>query len=150
MSPSIPDLSSGAAVTAAPELTIDGPGAVITSVLFRLHIRCAWCQATNHLISHGTVMAGLSISASRKTCRWYQLDKPGPLPPLPGECPECGKPRPYSGYPAREAAAISDCKTTLPLLDRVWAALRADYPAEAARADEADRRQLRRPARTGS
>jgi hypothetical protein len=112
MPPGIPDPGPGAALAAAPELTIDGPSAVITSVLFRWHIRCAWCHATSHLTSHGTVLAGLSISTSRKTCRWYQQDKPGPLPPLPGQCPECGQPRPYAGYPAREAAAISDCRSS--------------------------------------
>ena len=125
----------------APELAIDGPRAVLTGVRFTWSLRCPWCRRITEVVAEGTVEAGLSVSGSKKTCRWYEKNRPGRLT-VPACCSYCGQDGAFSGYPSREATAIAHSGTTLPLLNQVWASIRAAYPAEVKLADEANLRTL--------
>ncbi len=127
-----------------PELVIDGTSAVISAVRFTWTIRCPWCRETTRVASDdGAIRAGLTVSRTGKTCRWYQRDKPGTVPRLPGSCPHCGRDGAFTTWTLEEAEPLPDDRTALPLLDRVWVTLRASYPAEAARADDAMMARLR-------
>ena len=125
-------------------MTISDREATVTGVTFTWTLRCWKCREVTQVArSDGKVRAGLSASASRKTCRWYQRDVPGRIPETPAVCGECGNAdRPYQGS-AREAKAVANCACGyLALLDQAYRTFRAGFPAEAGAADEAMRRTL--------
>jgi hypothetical protein len=128
------------------ELVISERDATVTGVTFEWLLRCPYCREITHVSRQdGKVQAGLNVSASRKTCRWYQRDLPGRMPELPSECPHCHEARPYRGYPSREATPVAKCACGyLQLLNDAYATLRAAYPLESGRADEVMQAQARR------
>lgn len=128
------------------ELAISGRDATVSGVTFTWLVRCWKCRGTAWVSrGDGLVRVGLTASASGKTCRWYQKDVPGRMPQAPAVCGECGESgRPF-GYSAREAKAVGDCGCGyLALLDQAYRVFREGFPREAAVADEAMFRSLRR------
>jgi hypothetical protein len=121
----------------APALAINGTRAVITGVRFSWMIRCWKCREVAYLhAGGGKILTGLEVSASKKTCRWFETHKPPAMPALPGTCEACGETdRPYA-FAADRWQALAH-HNTLPVLNEVWATLRAAYPAFAAKADKA-------------
>jgi len=126
------------------ELTLNGHDAIVSGVKFEWSLRCPYCREITRVSSDGKVRAGLLVSGSGKTCRWYQSDVPGRMPVPPAQCPECGQNGAYRGYPAREAHAVMVGCEALGQLDQAYRHFRATFAAEAARADELMRRVLQR------
>lgn len=140
-------------VASAPEpvLAVDGYQGVISGVRMRHSGACLHCRTAVPLwTDNGLVLVGLYVSESRKTCRWYEEERPAARP-VPGpECPECGK----ASEPGRwwapltswgKQQSISSTGSTIPLCNRVYEHMRAAYPDEAAAADLADRQGRPRP-----
>ena len=126
------------------ELTITDRAAIVSGVKFEWALRCPFCREITRVTSDGKVRAGLLVSASGKTCRWYQPDVPGRMPVPPAHCPSCWRADAYRGYPAREAYAVRVGCEALSLLDQAYRHFRATFAGEAARADELMRRALQR------
>ena len=126
------------------ELTITDHAAVVSGVKFEWALRCPFCREITRVTSDGKVRAGLLVSDSGKTCRWYQSDVPGRMPEPPAHCPGCGQDGAYRGYPAREATAVMVGCEALSLLDQAYRHFRGTFAADAARADELMRRALQR------
>jgi hypothetical protein len=127
------------------ELVISGRDATVSGVTFDWSLRCPWCRELAYVSrDDGKVRAGLDASGSGRTCRCYQRDVPGRMPVPPAQCPHCGQADPYRGYPSREATAVMHGCEALHLLDQAYREFRAGFAAEAARADEAMLRALRR------
>jgi hypothetical protein len=128
------------------ELVISGRDATVSGVTFTWLLRCWRCREVAHVAREdGKVLAGLRASASLKTCSWYQRDLPGRMPELPVACSECGEAdRPF-GYSAREAKAVASCACGyLAQLNEAYRVFRDGFPAEAAVADDAMIRALKR------
>ena len=66
------------------ELKISGHDATVSGVTFQWSLRCPWCREITRVgRTDGKVRAGLAVSGSGKTSRWYQRDVPGQMPALP-------------------------------------------------------------------
>ena len=112
---------------------------------FQWSLRCPYCREITRVgRTDGKVRAGLTVSASAKTCRWYQRDVPGQMPAPPAQCPDCSRHDAYRGYPSREATPVMGGCEALTLLDEAYRHFRATFASEAAAADEAMRRVLQR------
>lgn len=136
----------GATTTSTtPTLTIDGTHAVVSGVAFTWLVRCWWCRAAFRLTAEGgKVRLGLNISSTGKTCRWYYTPVAPAIPAAPEACPECGHDRPFSAWDIRHSEHILPANNIIPLTDEVWRTIRAQRPAEVAKADyAAERARLR-------
>jgi hypothetical protein len=120
-----------------PALAVNGTRAVITGVRFSWMISCWKCREVACLhVGDGKILAGLEVSRSGKTCRWYEAHKPPKMPAPPGTCEACGETdRPYAFASDRWRALAHP--NTMPVLDEVWRTLRAGFPDLAAKADKA-------------
>ena len=127
------------------ELKINGHDATVSGVTFQWSLRCPYCREITRVgRTDGKVRAGLTVSGSGKTCRWYQRDVPGQMPALPAQCPDCSRRDAFRGYPAREANPVMGGAEPLRLLDEAYRHFRATFAAASARADELMRRVLQR------
>lgn len=119
-------------------LTIDGTHATVSGVRFTWSLRCYKCREITRVSADGgRSLAGLNVSTSRKTVRWYWREKPPAMPALPAVC-SCGfSDRPFAhaaGEVWREPMAES---AVLGRLDQAYATIRAQFPELVKRADAA-------------
>jgi hypothetical protein len=137
--------TTATATAATATLTLDGTHAVITGVRFVHQNHCSTCRHYVEVFTDGgTVKAGISVSHSGKTVRWYGTSKAGAKPIAPETCGNCGETgSPFSSYDWSHGSPIGGY---LALLNQAWATFRAGYPDLAAAADLADRRAEARAA----
>jgi hypothetical protein len=126
------------ATAPVPVLTLNGYTGRLTGVRFAHTRRCTWCKiSVTSYADGGIILAGLSVSHSKKTVRWYETEKPAGRFAPPPTCPWCDETDAFRYSPEDTAAPAP---RPFSLLDEIHRTIRANFPALVAQADDAIRR----------